>query len=170
MAGEVHELSEVLVRRVFLNSKAWHEYISDTNGKTVLPPESVIAELAEAIKTYTDTHSKEAVRQIVRMTFDLEGYKEYGLEMWKLLYKINNIRVQMLAINPKDKQKHWEDIVPWLFAAIDRRQHEAQQPRNQQQIEREADATGKRCGEPHAHSSEQPKQPEKRERCTRYRI
>ena len=109
MTGEVHELSEVLVRRVFLKSTAWREYISpiesDTEGRGILPPESVIAELAEAIKTYADTHSKEAVRQIVRMTFDLEGYKEYGLEMWKLLYRINDIRVQMLAINPKGKQK-----------------------------------------------------------------
>ena len=105
MAGEVHELSEVLVRRVFLHSMAWREYITDTEGKGILPPESVIAELAEAIKTYADTHSKETVKQIVRQAFNLEGYKECGLEMWRLLYKINNIRVQMLAINPKDKQK-----------------------------------------------------------------
>ena len=115
MAGEVHELSEVLVRRIFLNSKAWHEYIldmarndmpADASWRTFPPPESVIAELAEAIKIYADTHSKETVKQIVRMTFNLEGYKECGLEMWRLLYKINNIRVQMLAINPKDKQKY----------------------------------------------------------------
>ena len=105
MTGEVHELSEVLVRRVFLNSKDWSEYISDTEGKLVLPPDSVVAELAEAIKIYADTHSKEAIRQIVRMTFNLEGYKECGLEMWKLLYRINSIRVQMLTINPEDKQK-----------------------------------------------------------------
>ena len=81
MTGEVHELSEVLVRRVFLNSKDWSEYISDTEGKLVMPPDSVIAELAEAIKIYADTHSKEATRQIVRMAFNLEGYKECGLEM-----------------------------------------------------------------------------------------
>lgn len=105
MTGEVHELSEVLVRRVFIKSTAWREYISNTEGKGVLPPEDVIAELAEAIRTYADTHSKETVRQIVRMTFDLEGYKECGLEMWKLLYKINSVRVQMLAISPEDKQK-----------------------------------------------------------------
>ena len=105
MTGEVHELSEVLVRRVFLHSMAWREYISDTEGKGILPPESVIAELAEAIKTYADTHSKEATRQIVGMAFNLEGYKECGLELWKLLYKINNIRVQMIAVDPKDKQK-----------------------------------------------------------------
>ena len=105
MTGEVHELSEVLVRRVFLHSMVWRKYISDTEGKEILPPEGVIAELAEAIKTYADTHSKEATRQIVRMAFNLEGYKECGLEMWKLLYKINNIRVQMLAIDPKDKKK-----------------------------------------------------------------
>lgn len=104
MAGEVHELSEVLVRRVFLTSEAWREYIS-TDGMAYIPPESVIAELAEAIKLYADTHSKEATKQIVKMAFNLEGYKECGLEMWKLLYKINNIRVQILAIDPKDKQK-----------------------------------------------------------------
>ena len=106
MTGEVHELSEVLVRRVFLNSEAWREYISDTGGRTVLPPESVIAELAEAIKTDADTHSKETVRQIVRLTFNLEGYKECGLEMWRLLYKINHIRVQVLTMDPEDKKKY----------------------------------------------------------------
>ncbi len=114
MAGEVHELSEVLVRRVFINSKAWREYIalvgacdpsSHLDGSIVLPPESVIAELAETIKTYADAHSKESVRQIVRMAFNLEGYKECGLALWQLLYRINNIRVQMIALNPKDKQK-----------------------------------------------------------------
>ncbi|KKL94185.1 hypothetical protein LCGC14_1867190 [marine sediment metagenome] len=76
-----------------------------TDGISYIPPESVIAELAEAVKNYADTHSKEAVRQIVRITFDLEGYKECGLELWKLLYKINNIRVQMLTLDPKDKQR-----------------------------------------------------------------
>ena len=114
MTGEVHELSEVLVRRVFLSSKDWHEYIldiarndmpADASWRTFTPPESVITELAGAIKTYADAHSKETVKQIVRMAFNLEGYKECGLEMWKLLYKINNIRVQMLAIDPKDKKK-----------------------------------------------------------------
>ena len=117
MTGEVHELSEVLVRRVFLNSKDWREYILNTarddmptDGISYIPPDDVIAELAEAIKIYADTHSKEAVKQIVRMTIDLEGYKEYGLEMWKLLYKINNIRVQMIALNPKDKQKSAEAL------------------------------------------------------------
>ena len=110
MAGEVYELSEALIRRVFLNSEAWCKYISsvaksDVPALAVVPPESVIAELAEAIKLYADTHSKEATRQIVRMAFNLEGYKECGLEMWKLLYKINSIRVKMLVINPKDEQK-----------------------------------------------------------------
>ncbi len=112
MAGEVHELSEVLVRRVFINSEAWRDYILNTarddmptNEMAYIPPDSVIAELAEAIKTYADTHSKETVKQIVRQAFNLEGYKECGLEMWKLLYKINSIRVQILAIDPKDKQK-----------------------------------------------------------------
>ena len=110
MAGEVHELSEVLVRRVFLNNKDWREYILNIarddmptdgmayhiSGPPIIPPDSVIAELAEAIKIYADTHSKETVRQIVRLTFNLEGYKECGLAMWKLLYQINSIRVQML--------------------------------------------------------------------------
>ena len=106
MAGEVHELSEVLVRRVFLHSEDWREYISDIERNGAIPPESVIAELAEAIKTYADTHSKETVRQIVRLTFNLEGYKECGLEMWKLLYKLNHLRVQMIAIDPEDKKKY----------------------------------------------------------------
>lgn len=94
MSGEIHELTEVLIRRVFLDNKA-----------PALVSETIISDLSEAMKVYGDTLTREATKNIVSMAFDLEGYKDTGLEVWKLLYQINHIRVQISTLDPKDKYK-----------------------------------------------------------------
>lgn len=102
MSGEIHELTEVMVRKVFANNKAWS---TDAALNPFVPPESLVAELSEAMKVYGDTLTREATRQIVLMTVSLDGYQDCALERWKLIYQINNVRVQLLVLDPKDKNK-----------------------------------------------------------------
>lgn len=92
--AEVHELSEVLIRKVFLSNTTWRD---DVEMDAVNPPESLVTELSEAVRAYTDTLNHEATRHIVMMTADLEGYKEQGRSTWELLYKLNSVRSQLLT-------------------------------------------------------------------------
>lgn len=98
MSGELHEITEIMVRKILNNCE--RGTFSD-----IIIPESLVSELSEAMRVYGDTLTREATKSIVSMAFALEGYKECGLEVWKLLYQVNHIRVQLLALDPKDKHK-----------------------------------------------------------------
>jgi len=115
MAGEVHELTEVMVRKVFANNKEWSVNVA---LNPFVPPESLVSALSEAMKTYGDTLTREAAKQLVLMSVSLEGYQDCAMERWKLLYQINNVRVQLLAHGGSPENIQTADVLGGILTSM----------------------------------------------------
>ncbi len=80
--NNVRDLTEVMAERVL------KEHL---NVKLVSP--ELIAALSEAMKSYADTLTQHATRDIIKMSIQLNGYENVGKTMWKILHDLNTLRI-----------------------------------------------------------------------------
>lgn len=84
----VRDITEVMAEKVLL-----------THFDKILVNSEVVCEIAEAMKKYADTLTQEATKNIVSMTFQLEGYQAQNEAFWKLIIDINMMRGRYIAGN-----------------------------------------------------------------------
>lgn len=77
----VRDITEVMAEKVLL---AYYD--------KALIDQGVVRGIAEAMKKYADTLTQEATKNIVSMTFQLEGYNTQSKIFWKIITDINKMR------------------------------------------------------------------------------